>query len=279
MPQARDGTVPTFLKKSRGIFILLGCAPWLMVHCPRNALLLKKITQKILLILLILSKTPPPLPRKSDRCGTTRSRVVIFTRRADVPVRGNPNDGLENPSSVAGAWLALFSSSTAEPPGCPSSLVPPLSPKIRRSGRSGAPSGAIENSPARHSRNQNRVSATPHRAIPGYEPAKTSTIRDSVNPRTIPSQRSGAPAGAKGNSPGQGARLRVPQPRDHTLPPTSPVRAAETPYRPPAPHFHRLRGSTMAHGSLSKKRPAPQKNHSENPVNPVKNSPAPASKI
>ena len=54
---------------------------------------------------------------------------------------------------------------------------------------------------ARHSRNQNRVSATPHRAIPGYGPAETSTIRDSVNPQTIPSQRSGAPA--KGNSPGQ----------------------------------------------------------------------------
>ena len=66
------------------------------------------------------------------------------------------------------------------------------------------PEGAIWNSPARHSRNQNRVSAPPHRAIPGYEPAKTSTIRDSVNPQTIPSQRSGAPSGAKGNSPGQG---------------------------------------------------------------------------
>ena len=45
-------------------------------------------------------------------------------------------------------------------------------------------------------------SPTPHRAIPGYEPAKTSTIRDSVNPQTIPSQRSGAPQGRKGIDPG-----------------------------------------------------------------------------
>jgi hypothetical protein len=58
-------------------------------------------------------------PRKYDRCGTTRPRVVIFTKGADVSVRGDSTDGLDNPSSVAGA-----------------------------------PAGAIENSPARHSRNQ-----------------------------------------------------------------------------------------------------------------------------
>ena len=82
----------------------------------------------------------------------------------------------------------------------------------------------------------------PAQAIPGYEPAKTSTILDSVNPQTIPSQRSGAPVGAIENSPGQGARLRVPPPRDHTPPPTSPVRAAETPHTKGTPQANHEQG-------------------------------------
>ncbi|MFO7974099.1 MAG: hypothetical protein R6V12_05650 [Candidatus Hydrogenedentota bacterium] len=42
---------------------------------------------------------------------------VIMTRSADVSVRGGLMDGLESPSSVAGAWLAAFSSFPAEPHG------------------------------------------------------------------------------------------------------------------------------------------------------------------
>ena len=48
---------------------------------------------------------------------TTRACVLTITGSADVYVRGDLNDGLDNPSSLAGVSSVSFSWSTGEPKG------------------------------------------------------------------------------------------------------------------------------------------------------------------